>query len=382
MTRAREAHALAAHLHTALAGGLFAASLAGVVLCGCGAKSGLEIATRDAAAVDAPTLDAGPPDEGTPDEGATVLDAGCRRDEDCADDLACTRTRCGSGGLCLVVPDDVSCGDGLFCTGVERCDVHTGCVRPTPPSCADAIDCSVDACDSTLDGCTHTPDDTRCPLSHRCDLVRGCVARVLAIDVSGGLWDVEVPGAEITSLGTTDRTLADIALASDGTFYGASFGELVRVNSTSGATTPVASVLTGTFNALDFGPDGQLYGAGRDQIVRIDVASGAVDYIAVLPSGYESSGDLAFLPDGRMLLTATRSGSTSVPDDLFELRLDGRAPRLVGPMGSPCVWGLAAFGATVYGLTCRGEVLLVDPATGGSRVLSRAAARFGGAAAR
>ena len=374
----------------------FAATLLSMLVAACGAKSGLRVEPRDASMVDGGARDASRDaafdegfgdlgalrDAGILDEGTVVLDAGCRRDEECADLIACTRTRCGARRLCEVIPDGTACDDGLFCTGVERCDLAAGCAASSPPSCADAIDCSVDACDALVDGCTHTPDDTRCPLSHRCDLVRGCVARVLAIDVSGGLFDVEVPSAEIRSLGTTDRALADIALAPDGTFYGASFGELVRVDSVSGVTTPVTSIITGEFNAVDFAPDGQLYGAGRDQIVRIDVVTGAVEFIAVLPAGYISSGDLAFLPDGRMLLTATRSGGETVPDELFEVRLDGRAPRRIGTMGSPCVWGLAAFGTTIYGLTCRGEVLLVDPATGGSRVLARASARFGGAAAR
>lgn len=369
---AREARALAAALGVALVGAL---------LVGCGARSGLELLPHDAASADAPSTDAGMRDGGVPDEGTVVRDAGCHSDDDCVDRVPCTRTSCGRAGLCLVTPDDTMCSDGLFCTGAERCDIDADCVT-TPPSCADAIACSVDACDPDVDGCTHTPDDRLCPISHRCDLVRGCVARVLAIDVSGGLYDVEVPGAEITVLGTTDRTLADIALAADGTFYGAAYDELVHVDSTTGTTRIIATVLTDNFNAIDFGPDGELYGAARNQVMRIDVASGAVEFIAVLPTGYLSSGDLAFLPDGRMLLTATRTGGDTVPDELFELRLDGRAPRRIGVMGSPCVWGLAAFGTTIYGLTCHGEVLLVDPATGGSRVLSRAAARFGGAAAR
>ena len=380
----------------------FAASVVLTLVAGCGAKSGLFVEPRDAAprdtgvrdaamrdagspdasSADAGPPDLGPPDEGPPDEGTIVRDAGCRRDEDCVDLVDCTRTLCGRGGLCLVTPDSTMCSDGASCNGVERCDISAGCVAGSPPTCADTIACSVDACDRDTDACTNTPDDLRCPISHRCDLVRGCVARVLAIDVSGGLFDVEVPSAATTSLGTTDRTLADIALAPDGTFYGAAFDELVRVDSVSGATTSVTSIIVGDFNALDFAPDGQLYGAGRDQIVRVDVASGAVDFIAVLPSGYISSGDLAFLPDGRMFLTTTRTGGAMTPDELFEIRLDGRAPRRVGVMGSPCVWGLASFGTTVYGLTCLGQVLLVDTATGGSRVLATTTARFGGAAAR
>ena len=357
----------------------------------CGARTGVDVpafvdlgvvvADADAdAGLDAGADDLGLVDASSEDDADIAVDAGCTSDEACEDDVACTRARCVDG-RCVITPDDLACDDGLMCTGTERCDAMRGCVT-APPACADAIACTVDACDARADACTNTPDDARCPISHRCDPRRGCVARVLAIDVSGGLYDVEVPSGETRSIGRTDTVLADIALAADGTFYGATFRAVVRVDATTGATSPRATIETGRFNALDFAPDGTLYGAGGDRVVRIDPASGAVDPVATLPSGTISSGDLAFLPDGRMLLTITRTGGTTTPDELFEVPLDGRAPRLVGTMGHACVWGLAAFGTTLYGLTCNGDVVRVDPATGGSRSLSSARARFGGAAAR
>jgi hypothetical protein len=358
-------------------------------LAACGARTGVDAPRRDldAAIADAASdagRDARPADLGAdaaPEPDADIpTDAGCRSDEACEDDVACTRARC-VGGRCVITPDDLACNDGLTCTGAERCDAARGCVT-TPPACADAVACTVDACDGAADACTNTPDDARCPISHRCDPRRGCVARVLAIDVSGGLYDVEVPSGDTRSIGRTDTVLADIALAADGAFYGATFRAVVRVDAMTGATTPLATIESGRFNALDFAPDGTLYGAGSDQVVRVDPASGAVDPIATLPAGAISSGDLAFLPDGRMLLTATRTGGTVTPDELYEIPRDGRAPRFVGTMGHACVWGFAAFGTTLYGLTCNGEVILVNPDTGGSRTLSRASARFGGAAAR
>jgi hypothetical protein len=360
-------------------------------LAGCGARTDVDVPTNDDAgataadasfdaALDLAVVDAGLRDASTRGDAAILIDAGCTSDEACDDTVACTAARCVSG-RCVITPDDSACDDGAFCTGAERCDAVRGCVT-TPPRCADAIACTVDVCDADADTCTNTPDDTRCPISHRCDPRRGCVARVLAIDVSGGLYDVEVPSGDTRSFGRTDTVLADIALAADGTFYGATFRAVVRVDATTGATTTLAAIESGRFNALDFAPDGTLYGAGSDQVVRVDPASGAVDPIATLPSGAISSGDLAFLPDGRMLLTATRTGGTVTPDELYAIPLDGRAPRLVGTMGHACVWGLAAFGTTLYGLTCNGEVILVNPDSGASRTLSRASARFGGAAAR
>jgi hypothetical protein len=371
--------------------GVCALLVGAACLAGCGARTGVDsfptddagATTADAsfdAGVDLAVDDASLRDASTRDDAAIETDAGCTSDEACDDTVACTTARCVSG-RCVLTPDDAACDDGTFCTGTERCDAVRGCVT-APPSCADSIACTIDACDADADGCTNTPDDARCPISHRCDPRRGCIARVLAIDVSGGLYDVEVPSGDTRSFGRTDTELADIALAADGTFYGATFRAVVRVDATSGATTTLAAIETGRFNALDFAPDGTLYGAGSDRVVRVDPASGGVDPIATLPSGTISSGDLAFLPDGRMLLTGTRTGGTVTPDELYEIPLDGRAPRLVGTMGHACVWGLAAFGTTLYGLTCNGEVILVNPDTGTSRTLSRASARFGGAAAR
>src|SRR5690606_13845555 len=48
------------------------------------------------------------------------------------------------------------CDDGVFCNGAERCVPRTAsCVPGDPPSCDDADECTIDACDRTLDACTH-----------------------------------------------------------------------------------------------------------------------------------------------------------------------------------------------------------------------------------
>ncbi|HET9064142.1 MAG TPA: hypothetical protein VFO62_12715, partial [Candidatus Binatia bacterium] len=54
------------------------------------------------------------------------------------------------------------CGDNAYCNGSEACDPQLGCVNGTPPSCADGVNCTHDACDEEIDDCTHVPDNGAC----------------------------------------------------------------------------------------------------------------------------------------------------------------------------------------------------------------------------
>ena len=114
-----------------------------------------------------------------------------------------------------------------------------------------------------------------------------------------------------------------------------------------------------------------------EQIGR-DVA----DVVARLPAGWVASGDIAFV-DGRMLVTATDVPSSETgSDQLVEIDLAAGTARLLGPTGYPCIWAVAAFGPTLYGFTCAGDLLRIDPFTGAAERLRSLGLRIGGAAAR
>jgi len=49
---------------------------------------------------------------------------------------------------------DAECDDGRWCNGLERCDGGL-CAAGTPVDCGDGNACTDDACDDTLDRCTH-----------------------------------------------------------------------------------------------------------------------------------------------------------------------------------------------------------------------------------
>lgn len=135
-------------------------------------------------------------------------------------------------------------------------------------------------------------------------------------------------------------------------------------------------------NALEVGPDGALYGAGTRTIVRIDPEHGAFETVAGFPPGWSASGDVAFVA-GRLLVTGTRAPySRTVSDALFDATEGGVAVN-VGTIGAACVWGLAPFGETLYGLTCTGALVRIDVSSGaGTRLADDLGLEVGGAAAR
>jgi len=80
-----------------------------------------------------------PPMDGGTDSGATCSPP-------CNDGVACTIDRC-TAGMCTSTPDDAACNDGNTCT-LDTCDPASGCeYRNRNLSCSDGIFCNgVDRC--------------------------------------------------------------------------------------------------------------------------------------------------------------------------------------------------------------------------------------------
>jgi hypothetical protein len=339
-------------------------------LWGCGAKSGLE----------RPEFDAGRPDGFVTPDGFVAPDAApdCRDDRGCDDGIACSDDRCVEGRCEHQYVSD-RCNDGVFCNGLEQCS-PSGCVSPGR-LCDDTVACTLDACDESLDRCVAMPEDTLCPVSFRCDVSAGCLARALVHDATS-LFEIDLPSGELRRIGAFPISLNDIALAPDGTFYGAStdVAALVRVDYRS-VTYEIVAPVTGSFNALDVSPDGTLYGASDDVVYAFDVSGGLAREVARMPSGLSSSGDLAFV-EGRLYVTGFRR-FTDVSDTLVQVDLASGRSAIVGEMGFDCVWALAPLGPALYALTCEGRLLEVDLASGAARELSvRPMQAYWGAASR
>lgn len=109
--------------------------------------------------------DSSPPDAGrgrdddvaAPDEN---LGGPCVDDEQCDDGIACTSKSCDLElGRCRIIPDDSLCQDGIFCNGVEFCDIRLGCQKGPPRTCSDGNACTIDRCVEETQSCEHLPRD-------------------------------------------------------------------------------------------------------------------------------------------------------------------------------------------------------------------------------
>ncbi|NOY93110.1 MAG: hypothetical protein GXP55_18150 [Deltaproteobacteria bacterium] len=324
----------------------------------CGARTGLGVDLPDASAADSSVPE-------------------CTRRADCDDGVACTINRCESN-RCVLRLDDSRCALRSVCS-VGRCDRRLGCVSDAT-DCSDGVACTVDSCDE-LDGCTHEPDASLCPISHRCDVVRGCVAQALIHD-SDALYQVDLPSGAYSRVTPLGVRLTDIALTSDRRLLGVNYAWVFEIDETLGVARPLFRS-PAQLVALEEGPGGVLYGAGQDRrIVAMDPLTGRPNVVARLPRGWVASGDIAFV-DGRMLVTATDVPSSERgSDQLAEIDLETGTARLLGPVGYACIWALAAFGPTLYGFSCHGDLLRIDPFSGASERLRVLPLRIGGAAAR
>ena len=102
--------------------------------------------------------DAAPDADASVDGGA--LGKPCSSDVDCDDAVPCTRDACDEGaGRCRHTADAALCDDGVFCNGVERCDLHLGCALGPPISCADNDPCTIDVCVEATHSCAYAPRD-------------------------------------------------------------------------------------------------------------------------------------------------------------------------------------------------------------------------------
>lgn len=156
--------------------------------------------------------------------------------------------------------------------------------------------------------------------------------------------------------------VVDIALDESSTIYGSTGAELFLIENSSARCTRIAS---GTFpNSLSFVPAGTLE-PGKETLVgyqggdyiRIDPSTGAVTKVGELGGGFESSGDLVAVKDGKSFLTVK---GPECADCLVEI--DPKTGAMVknwGPLGHANAYGLAFWGGEIYAFTEGGDVILV-----------------------
>jgi hypothetical protein len=162
--------------------------------------------------------------------------------------------------------------------------------------------------------------------------------------------------------------LLDIALAPNGQFYGVgtkSGGSNIlyridpgasylknQVSEVSTIKDPQGLAFANGFESLEFSSDNKLYSIGRDsnKLYQIDVTTGVATTIASLPTGFVSSGDLAYdATNNRFLAT---SGDTFSSDALWSIPLaNPSGATKVGQIGFTRVAGLDFENGQLTGFT-------------------------------
>jgi hypothetical protein len=143
---------------TALLGraGLIALALS-APFAGCGTNSAPSPFDDGAAGAGGEGPDAGSDGDAGPDP---TLGGPCSDEDQCDDDIDCTRDRCDLEiGRCRFEPDHTACADEVYCDGEERCEPGLGCREGEPVSCTDFDPCTIDRCVEDTAECTHSLRD-------------------------------------------------------------------------------------------------------------------------------------------------------------------------------------------------------------------------------
>ena len=93
----------------------------------------------------------------------------------CDDGVSCTDDSCNEGtDSCDYVPNDANCDNGLYCDGVETCDLILDCQTGTAVDCNDNVGCTDDSCNEGTDSCDNVPNDANCDNGLFCDGAETC----------------------------------------------------------------------------------------------------------------------------------------------------------------------------------------------------------------
>jgi hypothetical protein len=179
-------------------------------------------------------------------------------------------------------------------------------------------------------------------------------------DGDGTLGRVDLDSGAVSIVGQMGQAMTDIAFDAAGGLWGVAGDSLYRINRQTGSTQFVAGLDT-TVNSLAFDADGTLY-AANTRLLTLNKANGEATPRGAGPTGFESSGDLAFV-GGSLYLSSTQP----VADTLFRIDATTGAASAVGDgLGVARVYGLATDdNVHLYGLTGQ-RVVRIDPATGTS----------------
>jgi WD40 repeat protein len=237
--------------------------------------------------------------------GDGIGDACCYEDSHCNDGISCTIGICNTAtNLCVHMPDDALCDDGLFCNGIETCHPTLGCRPGSPVDCDDGLACTIGTCDVVTQSCVYTPIHSLCSLNKDLDNLERCDPNDLEADPITGcaLVTVITQAAQVYGLGG----VSGVAFSPVGTlFIVAASGNISLFSAETGTRLGVITGHRGGISSVAFSPDGeQIISGSLDNTARL----WAVSTGAHLRSFLGETGDgpivtsVAFAPDGTKFL--------------------------------------------------------------------------------
>lgn len=171
----------------------------------------------------------------------------------------------------------------------------------------------------------------------------------------GGIRALDAQHMTSTKLMSTSTCYFDIAAGKNGKLYVSDSYNLFVLDPAAGKSTFLGAL--GTFiNGMTFVGE-TLYASGGSGFYRINPVNAQVQLVG--DTGFTSSGDLQWF-QGALYMTAGAGANDQL------LRVDPATGHVtvVGDLGLPAVYGLAATSSTLLGLTGTGEVLAIDTSSG------------------
>ena len=198
--------------------------------------------------------------------------------------------------------------------------------------------------------------------------------RPLYVDNNAALFGFDPESYELerigafTLKGVTTTDITDIAIDGSGHMYAISMSELYSVEPTTAELQPVLAHQVKAANGLTFLMNGDIVVAGAS-VVSINLSTQA--RTVIVPDGvFQTSGDIALLPDGNLYWSVITGGGR--PDKLVRVTPNGSDSKflVVGDLSEDSVLGLAFAAGQFFGFDANGCPSSIDTDTGYSQRLN------------
>ena len=166
--------------------------------------------------------------------------------------------------------------------------------------------------------------------------------------------------------------IVDFDTSSDGSLFGISSSKLYAYENTnrSWSEVGIGFQTDGFANGFAIDQSGSAYISAGFNLYRINLYTGLEELIGDFGNTVQSSGDLVINKDNSLFMTS-RLRDSETTDKLVVLNPATGTPTIVGDTGFDKIFGLAFAWGNLFGFTDQGEVLLIDPYTADTELLTQ-----------